>query len=315
MFSLEREKFGIYEQVKIVNNQSKEYVAVIPELGAMLNGLGLLKNGAVVELLDNCKDYESLVKEGMGHFKGSKLFPFPNRINKGEYSFNGVKYQLKKNASLEGHALHGLVYKSKFEINSFHSSGSEAVLSLMYRYSGEEPGYPFLFELNLEFILSSEGFACHTFIKNSDNEPIPVGDGWHPYFKTGSFMNNVYLKIPSNEIIALDQYMIPTGEINFSETYLTSQPVGGTAFDTCYKYPETEGKVFVDIYDPSSNLKFSIWQETGKDKYNYVQIYIPPSRNSIAVEPMSCIPDAFNNKSGLIILAPGKQLKLSFGVQ
>ncbi|MBU0474326.1 MAG: hypothetical protein KKF62_09190 [Bacteroidetes bacterium] len=28
-----------------------------------------------------------------------------------------------------------------------------------------------------------------------------------------------------------------------------------------------------------------LWQEVGKGKYNYLQFYTPPKRNSVAVEP------------------------------
>ena len=49
-------------------------------------------------------------------------------------------------------------------------------------------------------------------------------------------------------------------------------------------------------------------------KYNYLQVFIPPLRNSIAIEPMTCNTDAFNNKEGLIILEPDQQFKASYGV-
>lgn len=44
--------------------------------------------------------------------------------------------------------------------------------------------------------------------------------------------------------------------------------------------------------------------------YPYVKNYIPPTCNSIAIEPMTCIPDAFNNQTGLKILPSGSRLHL-----
>jgi aldose 1-epimerase len=49
------------------------------------------------------------------------------------------------------------------------------------------------------------------------------------------------------------------------------------------------------------------------NKYNYVVLYIPPDRNSIAVEPMTSSIDAFNNKEGLIILKPEEFWSASMG--
>jgi aldose 1-epimerase len=51
------------------------------------------------------------------------------------------------------------------------------------------------------------------------------------------------------------------------------------------------------------------------DKYNFLQVYTPPHRNTIAIEPMTCLADAFNNKKGLIILKPSETASFSFGVK
>ncbi len=48
---------------------------------------------------------------------------------------------------------------------------------------------------------------------------------------------------------------------------------------------------------------------------NFLQIYTPEKRRSIAIEPMSCLADAFNNKIGLITLKPGKSISHHFGIK
>ncbi len=57
-----------------------------------------------------------------------------------------------------------------------------------------------------------------------------------------------------------------------------------------------------------------IWQEVGDGKYSFLQVYTPPTRDSIAFEPMTCAPDALNNKQGLIKLAPEKSVSIKWGV-
>lgn len=46
---------------------------------------------------------------------------------------------------------------------------------------------------------------------------------------------------------------------------------------------------------------------TFSTKENFLQLYIPPDRTSIAIEPMTCTPDVFNYKKGLLELASGER--------
>ena len=57
-----------------------------------------------------------------------------------------------------------------------------------------------------------------------------------------------------------------------------------------------------------------MWQEAGPGAYRYLQVYTPPGRESIAIEPMTCAPNAFNNGMGLIRLDPGEAFTASFGI-
>ena len=49
-------------------------------------------------------------------------------------------------------------------------------------------------------------------------------------------------------------------------------------------------------------------------KWNFLQVFTPPHRQSIALEPMTCNIDAFNNQDGLKMLAPKETLSGVFGV-
>ncbi|MCB0643138.1 MAG: hypothetical protein KDC44_15925, partial [Phaeodactylibacter sp.] len=50
-------------------------------------------------------------------------------------------------------------------------------------------------------------------------------------------------------------------------------------------------------------------------KYNFLQVFTPDHRQSIAIEPMTCNVDAFNNREGLIVLKPGEAHAASFGLR
>ena len=76
-----------------------------------------------------------------------------------------------------------------------------------------------------------------------------------------------------------------------------------------------EGIAITELYDPQRDLRIVLWQETGKRKYNYLQIFTHPSRMSIAIEPMTCNIDAFNNKEGLITLKSDESFKACYGIR
>ncbi|KAA3635266.1 MAG: hypothetical protein DWQ02_10115, partial [Bacteroidetes bacterium] len=48
--------------------------------------------------------------------------------------------------------------------------------------------------------------------------------------------------------------------------------------------------------------------------FPYLQVYTPPHRNSIAIEPMTCPPDVYNNGVGLIELIPGAESSFTFSM-
>ena len=58
-----------------------------------------------------------------------------------------------------------------------------------------------------------------------------------------------------------------------------------------------------------------IWQQAGAEQYNAIQIYTPPTRASIAIEPMTSEPDALNHHRGLIEIPPGKSRIFAFGAK
>ncbi|MFM7024156.1 MAG: aldose 1-epimerase [Flavobacteriales bacterium] len=315
MYKIEHKLFGALKELRLVNTATAEYVSVIPGLAATINGLVLQKDGKAYELINGCSTYQDLMTEGKRVFKGTKLFPFPNRINQSKYSFAGKDYTLKMNFPAEGHAIHGLVCEKAFEVLKEKADENQALLKVQYQYNGEDSGYPFKYKLTVEYTLSAKGFACNTTIENTDKTDIPVGDGWHPYFKIGTQLNQLSVKIPSNQVVEVDEKMIPNGSITRSDDFVTATKINSAHFDTCYQLEAKEGRQKVELFDEQQDIGIAVWQDTGKNKYNYVQIYTPPSRDCIAIEPMTCMPDAFNNKKGLILLKPGEIVNLAFGVE
>lgn len=315
VFEVKEEALGNYKEIFLKNNQTGEYVSVIPDFGATINQIALSKNGKVYELVDGCKTSEELLGDGKNTFKGSKLFPFPNRIRDGKYQFEGKEYQLPVNFPQENNAIHGLVLTENFKLLTQESGPERASVSLQYEFTGDKQGYPFKAVLLLELELNKNGFICKTTVTNTDSSSIPVGEGWHPYFKTGTKVDELILKLPTDSLYLVDDRMIPTLQMAGVNGYNQPKKIGSDKFDTGYKVNYSGTTAQTEIIDPVQNFKLVVWQETGMNKYNFLQVYTPPHRNTIAIEPMTCLADAFNNEQGLIILNPTETLSFSFGVK
>ena len=56
-------------------------------------------------------------------------------------------------------------------------------------------------------------------------------------------------------------------------------------------------------------------EKAGDKQYNAIQIYTPPDRMSIAIEPMTAEPDTLNHHRDLIVIKPGEIRTFVFGAK
>ncbi len=312
-FGIRTDSFGRFTRIRLINKETGEYASIIPEFGANVNEIVLQKKGKKHSILDGDKTQEELTRCEL--FKGAKLTPWPNRIRDGRYVFQGKEHQLPTNFPQEGHAIHGLVYNRPFNLVTANGLKNAAKAKLEHSYDGSIPGYPFKFKITILYILSDDGFTCKTSIKNNGEQSMPVGDGWHPYFRLGKTVDDLMLKIPAKFQLVTDERMIPNNARTF-RAFRELTRIGDTNFDTGFIMLDYVPRV--ELYDPKQDVTINAWQETGsrlETGYKYVQIFIPPSRKSIAIEPMTCPANGFNSKQGIIILEPGEEFKGQYGVK
>ena len=309
MFDIETIKLGKFIKYRLLNIDSGERVSLISGFGGNVTEIVLNKNGTEHSIIEGLSDDE--ITAGNKRFKSTKLIPFPNRIENGRYAFNGKSYQLPIN--YETHAVHGLIMDKTLEVLGTETDNNQALIKLRYCYDGSIPGYPFRYEAIITYsLLKERGFACDTDITNVDSVPLPIGNGWHPYFRTKGKVDKLQIKIPSEFRIEVNE-LIPTGKL-IPEEYPDAVAIGKKKYDTGFVLAAKGGRISTEVYDPELDIKIVVWQETGNRKYDYLQVFIPEDRNSIAIEPMSCAANAFNNKMGLIVLKPGQSFNASYGV-
>ncbi len=314
MFEIIEERQNDIDRLKILNKRTGEYVSIVPQFGANVNEIVLKEGDKLYGIIDGNKNSASF--KNMGIYKNAVLMPFPNRLKDGRYTFNGMAYELHQNYQREGNAAHGFIYDKPFKVNGKTIGKTEARLFLKYDYDGSISGYPFPFEVRLEYKLCAEkGFQCKTDVCNLSETDMPFGSGWHPFFTFGKPVDKLKLKFSVENHIIFDSGLLPTGLKKKYNRFDNYSVIGARPLDSCFKLSGTSGRHHTELVDEDEDIKIVLWQETGHTKYNFLQLYIPPSRKSIAIEPMTCNVDAFNNHDGLIILKKGHTFSAGYGVQ
>ncbi|HRP58604.1 aldose 1-epimerase, partial [Agriterribacter sp.] len=207
-----------------------------------------------------------------------------------------------------GAAIHGLLYKQPFRLVQEQASDHSALVSLLHEYKGDDPGYPFPYNCGVVYRLEEKNtLSITTTIKNTGISALPVADGWHPYFTFGDRVDDLELQFRSGEMLEFID-LIPTGKILPYNAFTLPARIGETALDNSFVLDFGKAQPMCVVRDPATG-----WQlEIRPDKsYPYLQIYIPPHRNSIAIENLSTPPDSFNNGIGLITLTAGESTNFS----
>ena len=308
MFQQRIESFGIWEKRIFENKEIGCRFSLVPEYGATV--LELVFNGK--NILDHYQSPEEL-KVGAWS-KNAILFPFPNRLKNGQYEVAGKTYQFPINDTATQNALHGLGHQKPFSIKNIELGIAEAKITCTYQDDGGNEAYPFPFLCEVSFCLKkSNEFEVELFFENKSQQRIPVGLGWHPYFMLAEKVDDCFLQMPDCQMIEVDKFMIPTGTKYEYDFFNEKKKIEKVVLDNGFKLKKESGRAEVMVEGAFGKLNY--WQEVGNRLWNFVQIFTPPNRKSIAIEPMTCNIDAFNNRDGLVMLESGEKLGGKFGVR
>lgn len=306
MYQLDVSTFGDYKQYAVLNESSNNGFTIVPDMGACMLDLRFADRS----VLDGYETPEEL--EANDWSKNVVLYPFPNRLQDGKYEWQGKKYKFPINDKDTGNALHGLGMLEPLRVENIEMTEHYAKITCIGQSEGENKAYPFAYTFSIAFKMKEPGyFTGEMSFTNNDKQPIPVGFGWHPYFKLTEKVDDLELKIPESEAIELDDKMIPTGKRKAFNNFDELARIGKTKLDTCFALQAEAGREEVRLQNNTQQLYF--WQEVGERKFNYLQLFIPPERQAIAIEPMTCNINAFNNEEGLIALEPGETASAQFG--
>ena len=250
--------------------------------------------------------------------RGQVLLPFPNRIDGGLYEFRGQENQLPLTEPAADNAIHGLTRYLPWIPLSWTPS---RVVMVQRVYP--QDGYPYVLALQIEYELSSLGLTVATTATNVGAEPLPFGAGHHPYLTVGTPTINVAtLKLPASAYLKTNDRLIPTGSAGVEGTefdFREAKPIGDVELDTCFTdvIPDADGFTRVVMTHPDASPDITVGMDAS---HGFIQAYtgdtLPEEdqRRGIAIEPMTCAPNAFNSGDGLRVLDPGESFTSVWGM-
>jgi aldose 1-epimerase len=252
--------------------------------------------------------------------RGQPLLPWPNRLADGRYEFGSRQLQLSID-EIERHcAIHGLVRWLNWRVA--HQASNAVRMELMIH---PRPGYPFTLDLSIDYLLTDDGLTVRTTGTNRGSQALPFGAGQHPYLTAGTpFVDTASLQIAADTRMELDaQRRLPTGKmlpVDGSEfDFRALRPIGPLVVDECFSHlhRDANGRAHVTLADPRVSRSVVLWMDR---HYNYIQVFsgdtLAPERRrrGLAVEPMTCPPNAFRTQTDLIVLEPGESISLEWGI-
>jgi len=254
-------------------------------------------------------------------FRGAVLAPWPNRVTDGAYRFADVAQQLPLTEPARGHALHGLALWLDFAPVS--RSVDHVVLTATVE---PQTGYPHRIELEVEYRLDDDGLHQSVVARNTGDSPAPFGTGPHPYLVAGSGpLDGWVLDLPAGEILTVTpERLLPIGIFDVSVEeggrfdFRTPHLIGATVIDHAFTalQRDDDGIATVRLTAPDGSgvaMRFDRscdWLQVCTAD-NVVADY---HRAGLAVEPMTCPPDAFNSGRDLVVLDPDASTTASWSI-
>ena len=182
------------------------------------------------------------------------------------------------------------------------------------------PGYPFTLGLTIEYELTADGLRVCARAENLGTRTCPYGVGFHPYLTLGGPIDAARLRLPAERFLIADERAIPVSSEPVAGTrYDFHEPreIGSLVLDTCFCDPlrDADGRARVTMADEKSTVTLWIGEA-----FRYLMLYsgeafaAPRRRRGLAVEPMSCAPNAFASGEGLVRLAPRETHVAEWGV-
>lgn len=314
------------QPVVVLNDSARGRGVRIARRGACVLGIQATVDGRTVELADGHRDATELDTRPGSRF--ALLAPFANRIADARYRFDGVDYDLLPGATGAARASrHGFVRDADFTLAALEVDARAASV-LLATTIAPRAGYPFTLDLAVRYTLAADGLALEATLRNVGAAAAPAFVGWHPYFRVGDTpLASWELAIPAACVVCTDADFIPlpgqaayvplaqAPELDFRQP----RAIGALALNHTYTglQADADGRARTRLRDPASGIGMAVWQEHGVLLAYTGDTLERGARQSLALEPMESLPDAFNRPdcAEAIRLEPGAARTFRCGVE
>lgn len=241
-------------------------------------------------------------------FRGVICAPWPNRLADGTYAYAGRPYAARLNEPGRGAALHGFTTDRVWELRQ---AGEDSVILGCRIESG--PEYPGLLDLSVTYSLAADGLKCVVSAVNSGPRAAPYGVCPHPYLVAGPVpLDEWILELPASKFLEVSpDRLLPLGMRSVDRhefDFRSPRRLGPLKIDHAFTgiQRDADGLARVRVLAPGGT---GVELEWGAE-WPWVQVHtadkpVGPDRLGLAVEPMTCSPDAFNSGTDLLHLQPG----------
>jgi aldose 1-epimerase len=288
-----------------------ELVAVVGRIGAALrhlshDGVELVEPGNFDSLSPFCE--------------GIIMSPWPNRIDGGQWVYEGRTLELPINLHDQQNANHGLLMDHPYEVTE-QTDSSVTLAALIHA----RLGYPFNVYTTVKYELVETGLKISHTAENLSDAKAPYALGGHPYFKiAGIDTEDLFLRSEAETVMVVDDRQIPTGTMPTAHSKFDLRSgvrIGDNFLDHDFTdLPRDEAGLAHTFLTAPDGRGFDIWQDQA---FKHVVLFTPdfywselgePRRFACAIEPQTSGPNSFNTGEDLIWLAKGQEFFASWGV-
>ena len=298
--------------VTITDPESGSFARILPGVGFNCFDFQAAVTGTTVSVIlaeDQFGPESSLALHGI-----PILFPFAGRLEGNSFAYGGRKYLVDGAITSNGNVIHGFVISRPWRL----TAQTENSVTGEFVASRDDPAlltqWPSDFLIRVTYTIVGTTLVCDVLIENPGTQPLPFGFGTHPYFRVpvvDRTATNPVTTVQANEVWPHDGEL-PTGKRE--KVHGASDLRGGVRFsDLTFSgvltdlYEEPDGLAHTYVDDDTTGIRI---EQTFSPAFRNCVIYVPEHREAVAIEPWSCVPNAFalgndGVETGLDILEPG----------
>jgi len=251
------------------------------------------------------------------------LFPFPNRIKGGRFTWEGREYVLPpdKVGYNKDNAIHGFVIDRPWRVTKQTASSATGEFRLSQDAPERRDLWPADFVIEVRYEVLGPALRCDIRVTNPDSAPLPFGLGTHPYFKLplsgSSRFEDCLVQVPAAKRYELVD-CLPTGQLVSAEQTVDLRDgarMEGLKLDDVYTDVTYEPTGLVTrVVDPAAGLEVV---QACEPAFREVVVFTPFWTKAVCVEPYTCTTDAIHlqaqgQDAGLRVLPPGGEFRTWF---